>query len=176
MTESATPPPPPPPPALPYGTWPSPITAADVAGRRRLVSYPRGIGKDVWWQERLPAEEGRVTVVHLGADGKRRLLLPGPWNARTRVHEYGGLSYLPVPARGGAAGGQTAIMFVNYADQRLYLLEPAGPAARTAAIRVRSPPSRTGARSTRRSGMPTSRSPPATTRCGASRSVITAAR
>ena len=55
MTESATPPPPPPPPALPYGTWPSPITAADVAGRQRLISYPRAIGRDVWWQERLPA-------------------------------------------------------------------------------------------------------------------------
>ena len=108
MTESATPPPPPPPPALPYGTWPSPITAADVAGRRGLVSYPRAIGRDVWWQQRLPAEGGRVTIVHLGADSKQRFLLPGPWNARTRVHEYGGLSYLPVPARGGTVGG-TAI-------------------------------------------------------------------
>ena len=126
MTESATPPPPPPPPALPYGTWPSPITAADVAGRRGLVSYPRAIGRDVWWQQRLPAEEGRVTVVHLGADSKQCFLLPGPWNARTRVHEYGGLSYLPVPAREGTAGG-TAIVFANYADQRLYLLESAAP-------------------------------------------------
>ena len=123
MTESA---PPPPPPALPYGTWPSPITAADVAGRKRLISYPRGIGQDVWWQERLPAEGGRVTIVHLGAGSRRRSLLPGPWNARTRVHEYGGLSYLPVPA----PGGRTAIMFANYADQRLYLLEPAGPDGR----------------------------------------------
>ena len=126
MTESDTPLPPPPPPALPYGTWPSPITAADVAGRKRLISYPRGIGKDVWWQERLPAEGGRVTIVHLGADGGRRSLLPEPWNARTRVHEYGGLSYLPVPA----SGGRFAIMFANHADQRLYLLEPAGPDGR----------------------------------------------
>jgi dipeptidyl aminopeptidase/acylaminoacyl peptidase len=125
MTESATPPPPPPPPALPYGTWPSPITAADVAGRRGLVSYPRAIGRDVWWQQRLPAEEGRVTVVHLGADSKPRFLLPGPWNARTRVHEYGGLSYLPVPTREGTTDG-IAIVFANYADQRLYLLESAG--------------------------------------------------
>jgi dipeptidyl aminopeptidase/acylaminoacyl peptidase len=126
MTESATPPPPPPPPALPYGTWPSPITAADVAGRQRLISYPRGIGQDVWWQERLPAEGGRVTIMHLGADGRRRSLLPAPWNARTRVHEYGGLSYLPVPA----PGSRVAVMFANHADQRLYLLEPAGPDGR----------------------------------------------
>ncbi|HUL24189.1 MAG TPA: prolyl oligopeptidase family serine peptidase [Streptosporangiaceae bacterium] len=138
MTESLTPPPPPPPPALPYGTWPSPITAADVAGRRRLVSYPRGIGKDVWWQERLPGEGGRVTVMHLGADAKQRSLLPQPWDARTRVHEYGGLSYLPVPAR-GAAGGPAAIIFANYADQRLYFLEPAGPGGESAGPRPLTP-------------------------------------
>ena len=126
MTESAPPPPPPPPPALPYGTWPSPISAGDVAGRQRLVSYPRAIGTDVWWQERLPAEGGRVTIAHLGANGKQRFLLPGPWSARTRVHEYGGLSYLPVPGRRGATGAGTALVFANFADQRLYLLEPAG--------------------------------------------------
>src|SRR5262249_61245457 len=105
MTESA----PPPPPALPYGPWPSPITAADVAGRRGLVSYPRAIGRDVWWQQRLPAEGGRGTVVHLGADSKQRFLLPEPWNARTRGHEYGGPVLLPGPARGGAGGRAGAV-------------------------------------------------------------------
>lgn len=124
MTESVTTlPPPPPPPAVPYGAWPSPIRAADVARRQRLVSFPAGVGGDVWWQERLPAEAGRVTIVHRGADGKQRSLLPAPWSARTRVHEYGGMSYLPVPAPAGSAAG-TGIVFANYADQRLYLLEP----------------------------------------------------
>ena len=123
MTESVTTPPPPP--TVSYGAWPSPITAADVARLQRLVSFPRAVGRDVWWQERLPAEGGRVTIVHLGADGQQRPLLPGPWSARTRVHEYGGLSYLPVPAASGAPGG-TTIMFANYADQRLYLLPASG--------------------------------------------------
>jgi dipeptidyl aminopeptidase/acylaminoacyl peptidase len=122
MTESPPPPPPPPPPALPYGAWPSPISAAEVARQQRLVSYPLGIGKDVWWQQRVPAEGGRVTVVHLGPDGKQRPLLPAPWNARTRVHEYGGLSYLPVPASRRSRTG-SAIVFANFTDQRLYLLE-----------------------------------------------------
>lgn len=117
MTESVTAPAPPPaPPTLPYGSWPSPITAAGVARAQRLVSYPRAAGPDVWWQERLPAEAGRVTVVHRGADGQQRSLLAAPWSARTRVHEYGGLSYLPVPGTSGPA-----IVFANYADQRLYL-------------------------------------------------------
>jgi dipeptidyl aminopeptidase/acylaminoacyl peptidase len=127
-----------PPPALPYGSWPSPIAAADVAGGQRLISHPRGVGQDVWWQEQLPAEGGRTTVVHLGAGSRQRFLLPGPWNARTRVHEYGGLSYLPVPAPAGAADG-IAIMFANYADQRLYRLEPAGPGSQGADPRPLTP-------------------------------------
>ncbi len=127
MTESVAAPAPP---ALPYGSWPSPITAAEVARTQRLVSYPRVIGKDVWWQERRPAEGGRVTVVHRGADGQQRSLLDAPWSARTRVHEYGGLSYLPVPRASGSA-----IVFANYADQRLYLLDnsPGEPQALTPA-------------------------------------------
>ncbi len=84
-------------PRIPYGAWPSPITAADVAKGQVTVSFPLVRGTDVWWQEGRPEEGGRVTVVHCDAAGNRRALLPSPWNARTRVHEYGGRSYLPVP-------------------------------------------------------------------------------
>jgi dipeptidyl aminopeptidase/acylaminoacyl peptidase len=89
----------------------------------------------MWWQEERPEDGGRMTVVHCGADGKSRALLPAPWNARTRVHEYGGLSYLPVPRASAlprSAGGKSphghAIVFANYSDQRLYLagMEAAG--------------------------------------------------
>jgi dienelactone hydrolase len=106
---------------LPCGTWPSPITAADVAGQYRHVSFPMAIDGEVWWQETLPGELGRTTVVHLGTEGKPRQVLSAPWDARTRVHEYGGRSYLPV--RTGRAGGMGpwAIVFANFADQRLYL-------------------------------------------------------
>ena len=91
---------------IPYGAWPSPITAADVAKGQALISFPLVIGADVWWQEGRPDEGGRVTVVHCDAAGNRRALLPAPWNARTRVHEYGGRSYLPVPARRRGPGGR----------------------------------------------------------------------
>jgi len=119
MTESAGPT------ATPYGTWPSPISAADVAKGQVLISYPTVIGDDVWWQEGRPDEGGRVTVVHCGVDGKQRSMLAAPWNARTRVHEYGGRSYLPVPGWPGQGDGpapRRAIVFANYADQRLYLV------------------------------------------------------
>jgi len=95
------------------------------------------LGSDVWWQQGLPGEDGRTTVVH-SSDGSQTALLPAPWNARTRVHEYGGRSYLPIPpmvpagqdgkdgATDDAAAGRYQILFANYADQRLYLTGPDG--------------------------------------------------
>jgi|CZKT01.1.fsa_nt_gi dipeptidyl aminopeptidase/acylaminoacyl peptidase len=117
-------------PVIPFGEWPSPLTAADVGRARAGISFPIVIGSDVWWQEELPQEDGRVTVVHRGPGGRQTALLPAPWNARTRVHEYGGRSYLPVPraARPAAANGRVprghAIVFAHYGDQRLYVAGP----------------------------------------------------
>jgi len=121
-------------PPVAFGAWPSPIVAADVGRGRLRIAFPTVIGGDVWWQEGRPEEAGRVTVVHRAAGGKLADVLPAPWNARTRVHEYGGLSYLPVPrtsVQPAAAGGSSvraprghAIVFANYADQRLYVAEP----------------------------------------------------
>ena len=128
-------------PQVPYGAWPSPITAAQVAGSRVQVTFPTVIGASTWWQEQLPDQGGRTTIVHCGADGLHTALLPAPWNPRTRVHEYGGLSYLPAlpaaPATAaapagsagagsatGASGAGVPIVFANFADQRLYLTGP----------------------------------------------------
>ncbi|WP_119729422.1 dipeptidyl-peptidase 5 [Thermomonospora amylolytica] len=109
---------------LPYGSWPSPISAADVARARLRLSFPTVVGGDVWWQESRPEEGGRTTVVrHSG--GVRTELLQAPWDARTRVHEYGGRSYLPVPA-----GDGHALVFANFEDQRLHRLDPGDPKPR----------------------------------------------
>jgi dipeptidyl aminopeptidase/acylaminoacyl peptidase len=102
-----------------YGTWKSPITAADVAKGAVAVTYPSIAGGEVWWQERRPSEGGRTAIVaSAGASVEPRELLPAPWNARTRVHEYGGKSYLPVPSLSLAGGFD--LVFANFADQRLY--------------------------------------------------------
>src|SRR6516165_4495485 len=111
-----------------YGEWPSPIEGADVARMRVGLSFPVITGAHVWWQETRPSEGGRLAVVRQGPDGIRRDLLPAPWNARTRVHEYGGRSYLPL------ADG---FLFANFADQRLYrcaeAADPVDPSPLTAA-------------------------------------------
>jgi hypothetical protein len=94
-----------------HGEWPSPIEGADVARMRVGLSFPVITDTHVWWQETRPSEGGRVAVVRREPDGIRRDVLPAPWNARTRVHEYGGRSYLPLP---------DGFLFANFADQRLY--------------------------------------------------------
>ena len=117
-------------PAVPFGEWPSPIAAAEVAGAQASGAFPTVIGSNVWWQQVLPTEGGRTTIMH-SSGGKLTMLLPGPWNARSRVHEYGGQSYLPVPrsALGGSRGQRGhALVFVNFTDQRMYLA-PASAAA-----------------------------------------------
>src|SRR5215469_995221 len=108
-------------PAVPFGEWPSPITAADVATAQPVGSFPTVRGRDIWWQVVLPTEGGRTAVMH-SSGTKQTMLLPSPWNARTRVHEFGGLSNLPGQAGKGLRG--YAIVFANFADQRLYLAGP----------------------------------------------------
>ena len=107
----------------PYGSWKSPISAADCARGQVLVNFPSIAGGEVWWQESRPDDGGRVTVLAAPlAGGAPRELLPAPWYARTRVHEYGGRSYLPVPSPDGGF----ALLFENFADQRLYTVPAAG--------------------------------------------------
>lgn len=131
----------------PYGTWPSPISAADVARGKLKLGFPSVAGGRAWWEEGRPDQGGRVAIVSCGADGKRLDMLPPSENARTRVHEYGGRSYLPVPPTAG--DDVWRMVFASFDDQRLYLRdgatrrpltpEPATPGALRYADMVLSP-------------------------------------
>jgi dipeptidyl aminopeptidase/acylaminoacyl peptidase len=96
----------------PYGTWPSPIGARMLAEGGVGLGGVQLDGGRAHWLEGRPTEGGRLVVVREGED-----LLPAPLNARTKVHEYGGGSYL-------AADG--AIYFSDFDDQRLHRLTPGG--------------------------------------------------
>jgi dipeptidyl aminopeptidase/acylaminoacyl peptidase len=101
----------------PYGSWKSPITAAMIAeGAVRLAQPEFGEGA-VYWLESRPKEGGRYVVVRRGPDGETADAIPRSFNSRTRVHEYGGASYL--------LGGQS-LFFSNFDDQRLYRQDPGG--------------------------------------------------
>src|SRR5262249_43830262 len=95
----------------PYGSWKSPITAealvTDAVGLDQITAD----GDVTYWIESRPSEEGRNVIVRRDAHGKIADVTPQPFNARTRVHEYGGRSY--------TVHGDT-IYFANFADQRVY--------------------------------------------------------
>src|SRR6185503_4208955 len=98
----------------PYGSWPSPITAADLAASGHPVGGGTFVGNEIWWLESRPDQRGRQAIRRLAEDGTPADVLPEPWNARTRVHEYGGGSWL------GLDDG--TLIFTEFADQRLYRL------------------------------------------------------
>lgn len=105
-----------------YGTWPSPIGAALAASRDGRPEYVGAVGDELWWTEPRPAEAGRRALVRRLADGTTAEL-PAPWNARSRVIEYGGRPW----AGAERAEGGPLVVFVHFDDQRLYAYAPDGP-------------------------------------------------
>ncbi len=107
-----------------YGSWSSPITSDMIVASSIGLGEILLDGADVYWLESRPQEGGRSVLVRRTADGTVADATPpvpadgGPaFNARTRVHEYGGGAYLVHDG---------AIYFCNDADQRLYRKEDAG--------------------------------------------------
>jgi dipeptidyl aminopeptidase/acylaminoacyl peptidase len=101
----------------PYGCWASPITADVVAAGALKLSDITLDGGTVYWIETRPEQAGRNAIVAAAADGGVRDAIPPEFNARTRVHEYGGGSFC-------ASGGM--VCFAHYPDQRLYLVRGSG--------------------------------------------------
>ena len=104
----------------PYGSWKSPITSDLIAAATVSLEQVVLDGDDVYWIEGRPAEGGRNVIVRRTPDGKVSDVTPAPFNARTRVHEYGGGSYT-------VADG--VVYFSNFDDQCLYRQEPGGTPA-----------------------------------------------
>ena len=106
----------------PYGSWSSPITSDLIVASTIGLSGILLDGTDVYWLEARPREGGRSVIVRCTADGSPADLTPRiagtgekAFSVRSRVHEYGGGSYL-------VSSG--VIYFCNDADQRLYRQEP----------------------------------------------------
>src|SRR5262245_52753254 len=99
----------------PYGSWKSPITSDLIVAQSITLSELCLDGGHVYWLEGRPQEQGRYVVVRAGSDGRPTDITPPPYNARTRVHEYGGGSWT---VRNGM------VYFSNFADGRLYWQVP----------------------------------------------------
>jgi len=99
-----------------YGSWKSPITAEIVAGGEIGLEQVRIDGDAIYWIERRAQEGGRKVIVRRANNGSASDVTPTEFNARNRVHEYGGGDY---------AVADRTIVFSNFTDQRLYV-QPIG--------------------------------------------------
>jgi dipeptidyl aminopeptidase/acylaminoacyl peptidase len=98
-----------------YGSWKSPITSDSIVAETIGIGGTQIVGDHIYWQELRPKKYGRIVVIRRSSDGTISDLTPQPFNARTRVHEYGGHAY---------AVKENTLYFSNYDDQRLYRLDP----------------------------------------------------
>lgn len=96
---------------LPYGSWPSAISADLVAGKSLRLGALQAVGGAVYWSESRPDEGGRGAIMCAQASGDIGEVLPAPWSTRSRVHEYGGGEFLAAEGR---------IFFVEAETQDIY--------------------------------------------------------
>jgi dipeptidyl aminopeptidase/acylaminoacyl peptidase len=95
----------------PYGSWKSPITSDLIVEGSVGLGQPSFDGNDIYWLELRPKEGGRNVIVKRDAGGACLDVNQSPFNARTKVHEYGGGDYI-------VSNG--IVYFSNFSDQRLY--------------------------------------------------------
>ena len=100
---------------LPLGCWPSAISAELVAGKSLRLGALQADKGSLYWSESRPDEGGRGVILRAGPDGCVSDMLPAPWSARSKVHEYGGGEFL-------ASSGR--IFFVEAGDQDIFELIP----------------------------------------------------
>ena len=113
----------------PYGSWRSPITTDLIVSDTLRLGQIALEGQNTYWIEGRASEGGRNVIVQRSADGTTTDINPLPFNARTRVHEYGGGDYV---VHNGV------VYFSNFADQRVYRAEPgAEPVAITPPVNKR---------------------------------------
>jgi dipeptidyl aminopeptidase/acylaminoacyl peptidase len=100
--------------AKPYGLWPSPIDAEQVARQTAAYNAVHPSGEAIYWLETRPSEGGRAVVVRWTEDLGAADAVPAGFDVDSRVHEYGGGAYLPVG---------TTLFACRQDDQRLYRID-----------------------------------------------------
>ncbi len=102
----------------PYGSWESPITSDLIVAGTVGLGQPLIDGDDLYWIEMRPSEGGRSVIVKRDVEGRIADVTPPGFNARTRVHEYGGGDY---------AVYQGNVYFSNFSDQQIYAQRNGAP-------------------------------------------------
>lgn len=97
-----------------YGSWVSPISADLVVKGTVRLKTPIFDNGNIYWNEMRPSEGGRNVIIKMFPNGEVLDVNPTPFNARTRVHEYGGGEFLVIDG---------IVYFSNFSDQKIYQLD-----------------------------------------------------
>lgn len=101
-------------PSQAYGSWQSKITAEMVATKSVKLSFSEMDKDFIYYEEIRPDEQGRSVIIKQKFNKKPVDLLPKEYNARTKVHEYGGKSFFV---------NDSDVYFVNFNDQKIYKID-----------------------------------------------------
>lgn len=102
---------------LPYGSWPSPLQAADLAGASVRLGEVGISGADTYWTEGRASEGGRTVLRRRDGTGAVSTASPpaapdgGTFDVRSRAQEYGG---------GTFAVADDVVVASRKEDDRLY--------------------------------------------------------
>lgn len=97
----------------PYGTWPSPISSRSLVEKSLRLGNIQIDNENVYWTEGRPEERGRTALMHWSLAEGQKELGPDDINIRSRVHEYGGISFTADAGR---------IFYIEFSDQQIYEL------------------------------------------------------
>src|SRR5262245_40441772 len=101
----------------PFGSWKSPISTGLLTSSGIGFSELHFSKGHLYWLESRPDEAGRVVIVRCSPSGTPSDAIEQGFNARTRVHEYGGGAYFV---------HNDSIFFSNFKDQRFWRQAPGG--------------------------------------------------
>ena len=111
----------------PFGSWPSPFPIELLTRGATTFAEVGAAGGRRWWLEGRAEEAGRQVLVRRELDGTLTRLTPDGFNARCRVHEYGG---------GAALVAGDVVIVSDFPTGRLFrvvepgVLEPLTPEGR----------------------------------------------
>ncbi len=103
---------------MPYGSWPSTITGEHIVTDSVSLDEIQLSKTHLYYIERRPWQQGRCVIVRIPREDNACEpvdLLPSPYSARSRVHEYGGGAYCVDP-------DTDTVYFVNGEDQGIYMV------------------------------------------------------
>ena len=79
--------------------------------KQRKFGTLKSDGTALYWLERRLQDKGRGVIMRWNREEGLKEILPAPYAARSKVHEYGG---------GEFCIGQNGVFFVNSEDQQIY--------------------------------------------------------